>query len=1003
MKLIAYLLLATSIPLALTESQSVQAATTFVVNSTGDGPDAALNGVCQTATAGECTLRAALTEARAITSQHVTINFNIPGSGVRVIHVSSALPAVDNGTAGITVDGFSQPGSHVNTDALIDNAVRLVEVVGDGPSKHDGFVLTGSANVLRGLVVRTFRHAVVISGSAATFNHVVGSIIGLQANGAMEPNQRRLIGSACITINSGANRNRIGMPGNDNRNVISGCPESAVNMEQEFTWKNFVQNNILGLDPTGTSARPSDFGVDINWAANGNIVGGTGNQERNVISGNHYGGLEISHGIGTVGNSVVGNFIGTDPTGTKATAATANGETGIRIEGVPNCQNAPCAPDVSQTTITDNVVVNSGEGGVLIDKGTHDSTVARNRIGVTLNGTVVGNNAFGVRLAAGAQGITIGPDNIIAGSQHGIDITPLSVQPVGTVPTVTQRNTITANSVSATGMGIDLWPFDVVNTSSSADPKVNEGVLPPALLMQGTAIRASTCASCTVELFSAPGAGPSGPGVAMLGTAVAGSDGNAMFAMPGGGWDGAVTATTRTPSGSTSEFAVNLVPSDSGSSAFVAAGPTRIMDTRDGTGVPAGLRARGSSTDLHIDVPADATAVVLNVTITESIAAGYVQVFPTGGGVPGASSNLNVPGPDATIANLVIVPLGANDSVTLYSHAGGHLVADLFGYFAPAESSAAGRFEALQAPDRVLDTRDPARVPVDNPGDARDCADFATWADANAWFWTYRRHGDPAGLDADGNEIPCEMLPGNIGQRTVPADLFKLGQGGQYRLPVLTSAMPAGGVVPPGATAVVMNVTAVEPAAPGFVQVFNDPAMKGKSSNLNFTANDIAPNLVIVPIGPDGSVTIYAHSATHVVVDVIGYFTGANSPTSAAGLYVPFTPRRLIDTRDHNEPLPIQGQRDVALAALLGVDPGAVGAAFMNVTLVDSLQAGYLQVFPTGRSTPGASSSVNVTAAGQIRPTAVITAHNGGQVTVFDHAGGHFIFDAAGYFTSGAT
>jgi hypothetical protein len=247
------------------------------------------------------------------------------------------------------------------------------------------------------------------------------------------------------------------------------------------------------------------------------------------------------------------------------------------------------------------------------------------------------------------------------------------------------------------------------------------------------------------------------------------------------------------------------------------------------------------------------------------------------------------------------------------------------------------------------------------------------------------------------------MLPGNTGQRTVPPDLFKLGQGGQYRLPVLTSATPAGGVVPAGATAVVMNVTAVDTAGPGFVQVFNDPAMKGKSSNLNFVADDIAPNLVIVPIGPDGAVTLYAHGATHLVVDVIGYFTGSNAPTSAAGLYVPFTPRRVIDTRDRNEPLPIQGQRDVDLAALLGVAPSAMAAAFMNVTLVDSLQAGYLQVFPTGLSTPGASSSVNVTAAGQIRPTAVITAHNGGKVSVFDHAGGHFIFDAAGYFTTGAS
>jgi len=424
------------------------------------------------------------------------------------------------------------------------------------------------------------------------------------------------------------------------------------------------------------------------------------------------------------------------------------------------------------------------------------------------------------------------------------------------------------------------------------------------------------------------------------------------------------------------------------------------MDTRDGTGVAAGLRPPGSSTDLHIDVPANATSVVLNATITESVDAGYVQLFPTGSGVPGSSSNLNVPGPGATIANLVIVPLGSNHSVTFFNHAGGHLVADLFGYFVPAASPSSGRLVTLPAPDRVLDTRDPLQVPIANPGDVRDCGDFTTWAAANVWFWTYHRHGDPAALDPDGNEIPCETLPGNPGHRVVPADLFKMGARTEYRLPILTSATPDGGVVPAGATGVVMNVTAVETVEPGFLQVFNDPAMKGKSSNLNYTPNDIAPNLVIAPIGADGSVTLYTHTAAHVVVDVIGYFTGSNSPASTQGLYVPFTPRRLIDTRQTGGRLAQSGQSDVDLAGLSGVSPSAMSGMFLNVTLVDSVDAGYLQVFPKGLSTPGASSSVNVTGPHQIRPNAVITGHNAGQVTVFDHAGGDFIFDAAGYFTA---
>ena len=49
------------------------------------------------------------------------------------------------------------------------------------------------------------------------------------------------------------------------------------------------------------------------------------------------------------------------------------------------------------------MIVNSQWGGILVDKGTHDSTIARNRIGVTLNGTVVGNTSFGVRLSLRAR------------------------------------------------------------------------------------------------------------------------------------------------------------------------------------------------------------------------------------------------------------------------------------------------------------------------------------------------------------------------------------------------------------------------------------------------------------------------------------------------------------------------------------------------------------------------------------------------------------------------
>ncbi|HEY1740301.1 MAG TPA: CSLREA domain-containing protein, partial [Acidimicrobiia bacterium] len=68
---------------------------TFVVNSTGDGGDAHVNGTCETSTAGVCTLRAAIQEANAA-SGAAEIDFNISGSGVQTIAPQSALPSLTN-------------------------------------------------------------------------------------------------------------------------------------------------------------------------------------------------------------------------------------------------------------------------------------------------------------------------------------------------------------------------------------------------------------------------------------------------------------------------------------------------------------------------------------------------------------------------------------------------------------------------------------------------------------------------------------------------------------------------------------------------------------------------------------------------------------------------------------------------------------------------------------------------------------------------------------------
>ena len=150
---------------------------------------------------------------------------------------------------------------------------------------------------------------------------------------------------------------------------------------------------------------------------------------------------------------------------------------------------------------------------------------------------------------------------------------------------------------------------------------------------------------------------------------------------------------------------------------YVAINPARVLDTRigqttvDGVQQGTGPVAAGSVTPLKIvgraGVPAGASAVVLNVTVTEPALDGYATVYPCGTEPPTAS-NLNYT-VGLTIPNLVVAKIGTDGSVCVFSQGATHLVADVLGFF-PANTS----YVALQ-PARVLDTRS-AHQTVDGLG-----------------------------------------------------------------------------------------------------------------------------------------------------------------------------------------------------------------------------------------------------------------------------------------------
>ncbi|MEU6236356.1 hypothetical protein [Kitasatospora sp. NPDC047058] len=119
---------------------------------------------------------------------------------------------------------------------------------------------------------------------------------------------------------------------------------------------------------------------------------------------------------------------------------------------------------------------------------------------------------------------------------------------------------------------------------------------------------------------------------------------------------------------------------DPAGTTFHPVGPGRLVDTRTNGGPLGAFEAGTLDLSGHPALPG-AKTVVLNVTVTEPQAPGFLTAWPYGTELPD-SSNLNWTA-GQTVPNLVTVPLSADGKVNLGNVSGGssHLVLDVFGYF----------------------------------------------------------------------------------------------------------------------------------------------------------------------------------------------------------------------------------------------------------------------------------------------------------------------------------
>ena len=212
-----------------------------------------------------------------------------------------------------------------------------------------------------------------------------------------------------------------------------------------------------------------------------------------------------------------------------------------------------------------------------------------------------------------------------------------------------------------------------------------------------------------------------------------------------------------------------------------------------------------------------------------------------------------------------------------------------------------------------------------------------------------------------------------------------------------------GGVPASGVSAVVLNVTYVQPTSVGYLAVWPTGALRPNSSNLNLVQGDARPNLVTVRMGANGKVSIYnAIGAVDVVADVAGWYD--KDPANTGGYFHSVAPVRVLDTREGvGAP-----KARVGPGAKLTIDmddvagtpvPDGATAVVVNLTGVGASSNTYVTAYPADLGSPPVASNLNL-GAGHTRPNlAIVPLDATGKMTLYNNAGTvDLIADVQGWY-----
>jgi titin len=250
-----------------------------------------------------------------------------------------------NVSQGVVISGASSnnriAGNFIGTNAVgaaaIPNGGGGVDIFGAATGNIIGGTEHGAGNLISGNTGR----GVTISGVGTASNAVAANIIGMNAAGTAALAN---IGAGVAVFNSSTG-NKIGVP-NGGRNYIGGNMAMGVQISGSASTGNLIQNNSIGVSPTGAligNTGATGAGIQIFNGASSNLVGGAVPGAANLIAGNAQGGVEIYDTASR--NTISGNSIG------------SNGALGIDLQGGTQSARVT-ANDASDTDTGANALQN---------------------------------------------------------------------------------------------------------------------------------------------------------------------------------------------------------------------------------------------------------------------------------------------------------------------------------------------------------------------------------------------------------------------------------------------------------------------------------------------------------------------------------------------------------------------------------------------------------------------------------------------------------------------